>query len=81
MCAEGSKSIWVIAEQEDNKIHPVTYELLGKGRELADKSASKLCSVLLGYQIEKEAKQYCTKQPKTTSFNCLHKGKLLFSQR
>jgi electron transfer flavoprotein alpha subunit len=57
MCAEGYKSILVLAEQEDKKIHPVTYELLGKGRELAEKSASKLCSVLLGYQIGKEAEE------------------------
>jgi electron transfer flavoprotein alpha subunit len=57
MCAEGHRSILVFAEQEEGKIHPVTYELLGKGRELADKSASTLCGVLLGYQMEKEAEE------------------------
>lgn len=54
---EGRKSIIVFAEQEDGKIHPVTHELLGKGRELADKSAAELSAVLLGHRIEKEAKE------------------------
>jgi len=45
----------VFAEQDDGKVHPVTYELLGKGRELADKLAAELSGVLLGYQMEEEA--------------------------
>jgi len=47
----------VFAEQEDGKVHSVTYELLGKGRELADKSGAELSSVLLGYQMGKEASE------------------------
>jgi len=47
----------VFAEQEDGKVHQVTYELLGKGRELAEKSKAMLSSVLLGYQVEKEAEE------------------------
>lgn len=47
--------IMVFAEKEDGKVHSVTYELLGKGRKLADKSGAGLSSVLLGYQMEEEA--------------------------
>ncbi len=50
-------SVMVFAEQEDGKVHQVTYELLGKGRELAEKSKAMLSSVLLGYQVEKEAEE------------------------
>lgn len=41
------KDIWVFAEQNEGSIHPVTYELLGKGRELADKLGTDLCAVLM----------------------------------
>lgn len=54
---EAHRSIMVFAEQEDGTVHPVTYELLGKGRELADKSAAELSSVLLGHNMEKEAEE------------------------
>ncbi|MBS7610093.1 electron transfer flavoprotein subunit alpha/FixB family protein [Candidatus Bathyarchaeota archaeon] len=47
--------VMVFAEQEDGMVHPITYELLGKGRELAEKLGKDLSSVLLGYNIEKEA--------------------------
>lgn len=50
-------SVMIFAEQENGKIHQVTYELLGKGRELAEKSKSLLFSVLLGYHMEKEAEE------------------------
>ncbi|KYH42241.1 MAG: hypothetical protein AYL31_002730 [Candidatus Bathyarchaeota archaeon B26-1] len=36
-------------------IHPVTFELLGKGRELADRLGVDLSAVLLGYGVEDEA--------------------------
>lgn len=42
------KGVWVIAEQYKGVIQSVTYELLGKGRELADKLGVELCAVLLG---------------------------------
>jgi len=51
------KGVMVFAEQEDSKIHPVTFELLGKGRALADKLNVELTSVLLGYEVENEAKE------------------------
>lgn len=51
------KGVMVFAEQKDGRIHPVSYELLGKGRELADKLGAGLSSVLLGHRIGKEAKK------------------------
>jgi len=48
-------SVLVYAEQEGGDLHQVTFELLGKGRELADKLGVGLSSVLLGYRIERQA--------------------------
>lgn len=49
--------VLVFAEQEDGRIHNVTYELLGKGRGLADRLKKSLCAVLLGYGLVNEAKE------------------------
>ncbi len=46
------KNIWVYAEQRRGEIAPVVYELIAKGRELAQKLNCKVCSVLLGYKIK-----------------------------
>ena len=46
------KNIWVMVEQNNGTIEPVTYELLGEGRKLADQRNMKLCAVLAGSQIE-----------------------------
>ena len=51
----GKSGVLIFAEQEDGEIHKVSFELLGKGRELADKLKCKLDAVLLGYQIKNEA--------------------------
>jgi electron transfer flavoprotein alpha subunit len=51
----GSNNILVFAEQNDGVIHPVTFELLGKGRELANKLDAKLSAVLLGFRVKNEA--------------------------
>ena len=48
------KGVMVFAEQEDGKIHPVSYELLGKGRDIADKLGIELSCVLLGFQMKNE---------------------------
>lgn len=42
------KGVWVVAEQYKGVVQSVTYELLGKGRDLADKLGVELCAVLLG---------------------------------
>jgi len=46
------KDIWIFAEQKNNEISPVVFELLGKGRELADQRECELVAVLMGYNIE-----------------------------
>ncbi len=49
------KGVWVFAEQRMNEIVPVVFELLGKGRELADTRETELTAVLLGHNIKDEA--------------------------
>lgn len=51
------KDIWVFAEQKNNEIAPVVFELLGKGRELADQRECDLVAVLMGHNIEGLSKE------------------------
>ncbi len=44
--------VWVFCEQKKGVVQSVAWELLGKGRELADKRGMKLCAVLLGHGIK-----------------------------
>ncbi|MHA1143510.1 MAG: FAD-binding protein [Candidatus Helarchaeota archaeon] len=46
------KGVWIIAEQSDCKIHAVSYQLMGKGRELADKLEVKLTVLALGHDLK-----------------------------
>jgi electron transfer flavoprotein alpha subunit len=50
-----AKGVWVFCEQKRGVIQSVSYELLGKGRELANKLKSPLCGVLIGHDIESKA--------------------------
>ncbi len=47
------KGILVFAEQWKGKVHPVSYELLGKGRELADQLGEKLFAAIIGSELDK----------------------------
>lgn len=49
--------VWVIGEQREGKINPVTIELIGEGRKLADQLGKELSVVIAGYGIEKEARE------------------------
>lgn len=49
---EEYKGILVIGEQNGNEIHKVSYELLGKGRELADKAEIGLEVLILGNNMD-----------------------------
>jgi electron transfer flavoprotein alpha subunit len=42
------KHVWVLVEQERGTVHPVSWELLGAGRRLADKLGVELAGVVLG---------------------------------
>ena len=39
--------IWTLAEQRDDKLRPVSFELLTRGRRLADARGCRLCTVVL----------------------------------
>ena len=49
---EEHRGVWVVAEQRDGRLHGVSFELLGKGRELADARGASLAAVLIGADVE-----------------------------
>jgi len=49
------EGIWIFAEQRNGEISPVVFELLGKGRELAEQRKTKLTAILLGYKVKETA--------------------------
>jgi len=53
---DGHKGIWVFAEQRDGEIKSVGYELLSRGRELADTLKTDLSAVCLGHNIREVEK-------------------------
>jgi len=44
--------VWVIIEYINGKIAPVSWELLGEGRKLADAIGCELCGVITGHLVE-----------------------------
>jgi electron transfer flavoprotein alpha subunit len=42
------KHVWVFVEQERGHVHPVSWELMGSGRRLADKLGVELAAVVIG---------------------------------
>lgn len=61
MNIEEYKGVWVLAEQRDGALQKVTLELLGKGREIANKLNVELTALLLGdkiYNLGKELLAY-----------------------
>ncbi|URZ15284.1 electron transfer flavoprotein subunit alpha/FixB family protein [Clostridium felsineum] len=51
------KGVWVFAEQRDGELQKVSLELLGKGKEMAEKLSVELTAVLLGHNTEKLSKE------------------------
>jgi electron transfer flavoprotein alpha subunit len=49
--------VWIIGEQRGGFISPITIELLGEGRKLANKLSKKLIVVVLGSDIDENAKE------------------------
>lgn len=43
--------VWVFVEQEDGQVHPVSWELLGRGRTLADTLSCELAAMVLGHDV------------------------------
>lgn len=52
MVDENSTGIWVIGEEKEGKLAPVTLELLTIGRQLADSLRQELVVVIIGHQLE-----------------------------
>ena len=58
------RHVWVVVESERGEVHPVSWELLGEGRKLADTLGAQLCGVVIcgpgarGAGICREAFQY-----------------------
>ena len=52
MNLEEYKGVYVFAQQVDNEISGIAYELLGKGKELAAKLETEVVAVLIGYQVK-----------------------------
>ena len=48
------KGVWTIAEAFDGKLRSVSYELLSRGRKLADDLGDELVSVIIGYRLSEE---------------------------
>ena len=49
---KGYKGVWVFIEQKNGKIQSVSYELLGKARELAVKLDCQVSGVLIGHKMD-----------------------------
>ena len=49
--------VWVVAEHNEGVIHPATFELIGKARELADSLETKVGVCLTGYQVDSMSKE------------------------
>ncbi|MBF0499987.1 MAG: electron transfer flavoprotein subunit alpha/FixB family protein [Candidatus Riflebacteria bacterium] len=47
-----ARDIWILGEQSDGRILPITYELMTRGRTLADKREAKLTVVMLGNALK-----------------------------
>jgi len=52
-----TSGILVYAETSDSRIHPVSFELLGKAREIAEKLGLEVWSVIIGFDVKDRAKE------------------------
>lgn len=51
------KGIWTYVEITPSGVHEVSYQLIGKARELADELGTYVGAVIIGYDIEKYARE------------------------
>ena len=51
------KGVWVFAEQRDGELQKISLEILGKGREIADKLGEELTAVVLGNKTDAMVKE------------------------
>jgi len=50
--SDSSRGVWVFAEQRRGTLKNVAFELLSRGRELADILQTELCAVCLGHNVQ-----------------------------
>jgi len=72
--------VWTIAEQFEGRLKDVSFELLSRGRALADKLDTKLAAVLIGDKVSEKALEelihrgadevYSIQDPKLADFVC-----------
>jgi electron transfer flavoprotein alpha subunit len=51
MNQDWTNTVWTVAEQYEGRLKSVSFELLARGRRLADTLGSKLVSVLIGFNV------------------------------
>lgn len=51
------KGVWIFAEQRENTLMPVVFELLGEGRKLADKIGTELAAIICGENVSELTKE------------------------
>jgi len=79
--------VWTIAEQHEGSLKDVSFELLARGRSLADDLDTKLASVLIGAEVSEEEMQkliergadevYSLQHPHLAEFSCESYSKVL----
>jgi electron transfer flavoprotein alpha subunit len=47
-----TRDVWIFVDQDEGRIADVSFELLAKGRELADRLGGELCALLCGEGVE-----------------------------
>ncbi len=79
--------VWTIAEQHHGRLKDVSFELLARGRKLADKLDTTLAAVLIGSTVSEQALQqlvhhgadevYAIQDPRLEHFICENYAKVL----
>ncbi|MHA2367098.1 MAG: 4Fe-4S binding protein, partial [Candidatus Hodarchaeales archaeon] len=52
------QDVWIVAEIKDDNIRNVSFELLGKARELAEDLSQKTCVLLLGDNVKRFSEEF-----------------------
>lgn len=82
------RGVWTLGEQRDGEIHPVSYELLAWGRDLADKLDVELATVIIGHELKGEVQEliyrgadkvYLVDHPKLRDFSVDPYSRILVS--
>ncbi|MFX0024423.1 MAG: FAD-binding protein [Candidatus Hermodarchaeota archaeon] len=58
------QDVWIVAEIKDGNIRNVSYELLGKAKQLADELNQEVCVLLLGDNVKRFAQEFSNRGAK-----------------